>query len=445
MNAVLKELKRHGLLLTTDAKFPSVVRVIAGSGVVGSWWGHPKGRDIWRTTEELSDHQDALLVKLLDGKATFVHRDLWPALYGVVAGRQAWQMKGLSKQAAGLLRLIDKEGMVDSNKMSKDLVAGTAEIEERLLVQSEQVHTASGSHAKRMQRWDIWAKAKPFAETRMDPEDAQRRLEAVVSRMNGKCGARLRLPWQIGRASVSRARKTAVLSLLAMLSLFPAAKAEEMVSIPGGTFMMGCNEAVDAQCDINEKAYHSVRLSPFQIDKTEVTQAAYAACVEAGVCTMPKGNFTPQTKGEFPVTDVAWLQAASFCAWARKRLPSEAEWEFASRGTDGRIYPWGNTAPTCDRINMQGCGGQAAAAASYSLGASPFGVLNMSGNVWEWVNDWFENQYDPGPVENPAGPAEKIRRVARGGGFEGVSIRSSSRVGVDPPATYRALGIRCAK
>ena len=212
-----------------------------------------------------------------------------------------------------------------------------------------------------------------------------------------------------------------------------------------------CNAENGGNCDrawfAAEAPQHTVYLDAYSIDKYEVANARYQACVDAGGCTAPHdpssatrtsyyGN--PDYAG-YPVINVDWGQAETFCAWEGKRLPTEAEWEKAARGTDGRIYPWGNQNPTCDLANgvVQGkrCVGDTSPVGSYAAGASPYGVMDMAGNVWEWVNDWYdENYYSHSPASNPPGPATGDTRVLRGGSWALRRLRHARRLPqLEPP------------
>jgi formylglycine-generating enzyme required for sulfatase activity len=221
----------------------------------------------------------------------------------------------------------------------------------------------------------------------------------------------------------------------------------EMVSVPAGEFLMGCNGSVDTQCEDKEKPGRTITLKAFQIDKTEVTQDQYLACVEAGQCSPPSCPWEC-SNANFPASCVKWNDAKAFCAWAGKRLPSEAEWEKAARGTDGRKYPWGNSEPTCSNANMAGCAGAATAAGSFASGASPFGALDMAGNMVEMVNDWYdETYYQRAPDTDPTGPAAGTQYVGRGGGWksEPFWLRASVRDWYVATDAGGSLGFRCAK
>lgn len=238
----------------------------------------------------------------------------------------------------------------------------------------------------------------------------------------------------------------------------------EMVPVPAGPGKYGCvppdgNCDTDESCqddlpDPQEKArfrHCTVILSAFEIDKTEVTQKAFQACAKAGKCTAPAANFDPATKADHPVTDVTWEQAAAYCKWAGKRLPTEAEWERAARGTEGLRFPWGNDPPTCEQANFKGCAPRGThPVGSHTAGASPYGALDMAGNVYEWVNDWCCGGYGGrGPYTDPQGSSQVLgdSKGRRGGSFdvEAVYARASNRGSTFYKNTKPDLGFRCAK
>jgi formylglycine-generating enzyme required for sulfatase activity len=218
----------------------------------------------------------------------------------------------------------------------------------------------------------------------------------------------------------------------------------EMVSVPAGAFLMGCNSSVDTGCNPDESPYHSVTLDAFSIDKTEVTQAAYTACIAAGACLAIQGL----PSDEVPVHDMTLANAMAYCAWAGKRLPTEAEWEKAARGTDGRSYPWGNAAPTCDRAVFGTCATAPAPVGGRSAGASPYGALDMAGNVAEWVSDFYAADYYAGaPGSNPPGPSSGTDHVDRGGWYRSsaAQVRASFREANTTNTAIDYIGFRCAR
>jgi len=221
----------------------------------------------------------------------------------------------------------------------------------------------------------------------------------------------------------------------------------EMVAIPAGEFIMGCNAAADGDCLEDEKPMRTVFVSEFEIDKTEVTQDQFAGCVVAGGCDAPLCAWDCSAK-DHAAGCVTWTHAKKFCAWAKKRLPTEAEWEKAARGTDGRKYPWGNTDPTCAHTNMTGCGETAKSVGSQPEGVSPYGALDMAGNMVEMVEDWYDaTYYQTAPNTDPKGPAKGDRYVGRGGGYKSKAVwqRASSRDWYDTYDQGKALGFRCAR
>ena len=182
----------------------------------------------------------------------------------------------------------------------------------------------------------------------------------------------------------------------------------EMILIPEGTFLMGSD---DEGALPPSKPAHEVRLDEYWIDQYEVSNAQYAKCVEAKHCTEPM-DFSSATRPDYytnpdyanyPVIHVTYYQATAYCTWAGKRLPTEAEWEKAARGTDSRLYPWGNRLPKDIPAQVnQFSGGDTVPVDSFPEGASPYGVYNMEGNVWEWCADQYDPYYySSSPAENP--------------------------------------------
>lgn len=233
----------------------------------------------------------------------------------------------------------------------------------------------------------------------------------------------------------------------------------EVVFIPAGEFQMGCDPSHNGgyACDADELPLHLVYLDPYLMDKYEVTNAQYSDCVSAGSCTAPS-NFSSFTHtsyydnpafANYPVIYVDWQNAASYCAWLGGRLPTEAEWEKAARGDNPQAFAWGDAAPTCDRanVNQGNCVGDTSPVGSYPMGASPYGLMDMTGNVWEWVGDWYSNTYyRTTPVSNPPGPGTGIYKVLRGGSWYSAlqDTRAAYRhKNANPDSHYYTTGFRC--
>jgi serine/threonine-protein kinase len=222
---------------------------------------------------------------------------------------------------------------------------------------------------------------------------------------------------------------------------------EGMVLVPAGTFQMGV-PAGDAA------PVHSVTLAPFFLDQFEVTNARYRACEAAGGCTPPArrgsdtrgGYYTDPAFDQFPVLNVTWDQANAFCQNAGGRLPTEAEWEYAATGGDGRRYPWGND---FDRTLVPVSVADTQAVGSFPGGVSPFGVYDMAGNVLEWVNDWYsDGYYAVSPPENPQGPDAGVRKVLRGGSFGNPDANiylTTRRFSRAPNGADVDIGFRCMR
>ncbi len=228
-----------------------------------------------------------------------------------------------------------------------------------------------------------------------------------------------------------------------------------MVYVPSGEFAMG-SATNDQEAGEEEKPSHAVYLGVYWIDRTEVTNGMYALCVQAGVCRPPSqvGSAT-RTKYygeplyyEYPVIHVSWQDAQTYCNWAERRLPTEAEWEKAARGLDGRPYPWGDRVPGPAVANFSKQVGDTTSVGSYLSGVSPYGALDMAGNVAEWVGDWYEKAYYLiSGYKNPAGPAEGEFRVQRGGSwYNGAgAMRAAFRLWNYPELTSDTIGFRCAR
>ena len=244
-----------------------------------------------------------------------------------------------------------------------------------------------------------------------------------------------------------------------------AAVLSAMVTIPAGEYRMGCDGAnPEEECFADELPLHTVYLDAYQIDKYEVTISEYRACVAAGACTAPSETrsrthtdyYVNPVYREFPVIYVSWQESVDYCAWQGKRLPTEAEWEKAYRGTiDTRKWPWGDRYPDCSFMNhhtgLKYCEGDTTQVGSYPQGASPYGVMDMGGNVFEWVHDYYDpDYYAVSAYENPQGSEIESWHVIRGGSYRPrihynrIAFRHFGHHG-DAQFRNDQVGFRCAR
>ncbi len=243
-----------------------------------------------------------------------------------------------------------------------------------------------------------------------------------------------------------------------------------LVIIPAGEFTMGSNSDEPYFWGA-EASRHTVYLDDFSIYRTEVTNSMYSACVVEKACPRPVQSYsrshpdyyTNPAYADYPVIYVTYTGALAYCRWAGARLPTEAEWEKAARGTDGRLFPWGNSSlsqnlanfcdigcpnPTSGEVESAFDDGyhDTAPVGSFPAGASPYGVLDMAGNVLEWVSDWYSaGYYSQSPYENPLGPGSGSKHPIRGGSWYSgrAGLRTSARASLSPERTYDTLGFRC--
>ena len=232
-----------------------------------------------------------------------------------------------------------------------------------------------------------------------------------------------------------------------------------MVVIPEGSFKMGSNSGSG-----NERPEHTVYLWQYAIDQFEVTLSLYSKFLEATGHKAPPlwDEDAVVSSGNRPTVGVTWDDAAAYCTWAGKRLPTEAEWEKAARGTDGRRFPWGDMQPFVDIANynrgqwvnyaitlspVDTVGGMSVRHGTKEGGKSPYGAYHMAGNAAEWVADWYDREYyQKSPEKNPKGPESGEKRIIRGGSWSDLptGVRSTARVAAEPSFRDLTLGFRCA-
>jgi formylglycine-generating enzyme len=233
-----------------------------------------------------------------------------------------------------------------------------------------------------------------------------------------------------------------------------------MVLIPAGSFTMGSHDGLP-----NERPEHTVMLDAYYIDQYEVTLGLYRKFLESGKQDSPAtwDSEAAAAVGDRPAMGMRWESASAYCQWAGKRLPTEAEWEKAARGTDGRRFPWGDMQPFVDIANYNrgmwvseavtlvavtgGLDGMSVRHGLKEGGKSPFGLSHMAGNVAEWVADWYERDYyQKSPRMNPPGPTTGEKRVLRGGSWADLpsALRVTARFSAEPDFEDRTIGFRCA-
>ena len=274
--------------------------------------------------------------------------------------------------------------------------------------------------------------------------------------MSRACAARLIMFHRI--LEMERIILGALIFALIMSACFNAApatsasrKAEtdgmEQVFVPAGDFEMG-GAVADPDAEEDEKPRHTVFVDSLWMDKTEVTNQMYIHCISSTACSPPATTkYYLQAKYQnHPVQGISWDQANAYCAWAERRLPTEAEWEKAARGADGRIYPWGDELPSSDYLNFEDRVGETTPVGAFPQGASPYGAMDMAGNVWEWVADGYTvDFYASSPQENPLSTFPVNRRVLRGGNWESNArnVRTTNRFWAFP-GRNDTDGFRCA-
>lgn len=208
----LSALRELGLMLETDRAFPSLVALMAGGPVKGTWWAHPLANQIYMVGMSLMDLPEVIFIRLLSGKMTYVHQRLWPALYAIASAREPWQLASLPPTAKSMLLMLGRRDSIRmdelrSSRSAKELGVDARLLEARLLAFGDDVHTDSGAHVKRIETWESWAKRVGFSIDNIpSTENARRELEQIVANLNQTHDAAATLPWQIpmGRRAVRK-------------------------------------------------------------------------------------------------------------------------------------------------------------------------------------------------------------------------------------------------
>lgn len=255
--------------------------------------------------------------------------------------------------------------------------------------------------------------------------------------------------------------------VLLLMALVPTSQAEEninapegMILIPAGAYEMGSRKSLlelnpteifqsDRHMLGPEDPAHEVVLKAFFIDRFEATNKEYREFIEKTGARTPRYMKDDEfNKPAQPVVGINWQEAADYCKWKGKRLPTEAEWEKAGRGQGPVKYPWGNEPPDETRLNFDNKVGKTTQVGSYDKGKSAYGVHDLSGNVAEWVYDWhFPEYYLFSPKENPQGPERGTYKVIRGGNWRsnGEDVRLTYRNATTPKIRSNSVGVRCVK
>lgn len=275
-----------------------------------------------------------------------------------------------------------------------------------------------------------------------DPSQRQQSANSFYLELSG-----LDHPAPIKIKSLQLEKKPAVTRKNEMSILIAPGVSMEFVRVPEGEFLMGSDPAKDGTAKSDEMPLHTVYLDEYWIGKYPVTNQQYLAYLtQIGV----KYNKLIPGKAIHPATNINWYEAAKYCVWVSTEydvhLPTEAQWEKAGRGIDQRIYPWGNELPAFNRSNYAYQVGDTTAVGSFPDGKSPYGALDISGNVFEWVADWYGNSYyKVSPVQNPQGIENEYRKVLRGGSWteSAEEIRVARRFKGNPDIRNTSIGFRC--
>ncbi len=371
------------------------------------------------------------------------------------------------REDAERTRLKDEERKMEESRARRE--AEKEEATRAALVKRQEEETRQAAIARQQEEAakqkaeeDRIAAAKREAERKKDAElarkkadDERKAAEERFTEMKRQQEERERLRLAEVKRQEEEARLVVPPAAPALSRQISGKDGAPMLLVPGGEFVMGSTTA-------GEDPPHRLQIDAFYIDRYEVTNGRYQKFIEATRHRAPQHIVDPNYDlwtgktpapgvADLPVINVDWYDAAAYCRWAGKRLPTEAEWEKAARGTDGRVYPWGNEAPAAARLNFSRRWQGALTlqpVGSFESGGLPYGAQDMAGNVWEWVSDWYdEGYYRVTPERNPQGPAKGSSKVLRGGSWtnSGESVRATHRREEDPEMRNGDAGFRCAQ
>ena len=443
-------------------KTPLDTPVVAGNGALTLSLPYYRPRTLAVSVDNDQTWTTAAIPVLQRGRGTLKVDKLGPLPARVFLNDEYFGVAPLQTELdAGLWQVrveLDTEGAPQQIKREVELKDGTVETievetqgEARAASepQGAAVYDAMGAPLTERTPVRVTLPAGPTRLVLKMPQASKDTVLSVQVPSNGYTTVQAGLLWAPRRPEMGSAPSAATATASGLTLLGKNAEGREeyrneqdgsvLIAVPGGTFQMGSDDG-----DADEKPIHRVTLSPYYIGKCELTWKQYLLfCERRNVSPPERPSFG---RDDHPVLNVSWEDASAYCEWAGLRLPTEAEWEFAARGTDGREYPWGSAPPGPERCNYLNNEHGTGPVASHPAGASPFGLLNMAGNAWEWCQDRFQ-VYPTEPVTDPNGTNDQgleSDRVLRGGCWTDLArfMRASDRRRARPSDRHGLAGFR---